>query len=196
MNITLMFLMVGAITDRSLSEQERQFALKLYNDYYPLIRGKVCKLIQNPNDRDDLVHNCYLRLLTYIDRLIDLEQPQLIRYIERVVLTCYNEFCASNPTTVDFEEVAAGFTADESQNTADFLEQKELYENFHKQFHQLSYHEQRVLYLRYVEELSLKEISEKLHIQKSSVNTLLCRIRKKARKLISEQMDEGGNQNE
>ena len=73
---------------------------------------------------------------------------------------------------------------------------KEMYENFHKQFHQLSYHEQRVLYLRYVEELSLKEISEKLHIQKSSVNTLLCRIRKKARKLISEQMDEGGNQNE
>ena len=73
---------------------------------------------------------------------------------------------------------------------------QQMYENFHKQFHQLSYHEQRVLYLRYVEELSLKEISEKLHIQKSSVNTLLCRIRKKARKLISEQMDEGGNQNE
>lgn len=193
MEITLMFFMVGAITDRSLSEQERQFAFKLYNDYYPLIRGKVCKLIQNPNDRDDLVHNCYLRLLTYIDRLVDLEQPQLIRYIERVILTCYNEFCVSNPTTANFEEVAAGFTADESQTTAEFLEQQEMYEIFHKQFHRLSYHEQRVLYLRYVEGLSLKEISEQLHIQKSSVNTLLCRIRKKARKLISEQMDKGGS---
>lgn len=196
MNITLMLLMVGAITDRSLSEQERQFALRLYNDYYPLIRGKVCKLIQNPNDRDDLVHNCYLRLLTYIDRLIDLEQPQLIRYIERVVLTCYNEFCAANPTTVDFEEVAAGFIADETQNAADILEQKEMHENFHKQFNQLTYHEQRVLYLRYVEELSLKEISDQLHIQRSSVNTLLCRIKKKARNLINKQKEQGGNQNE
>ena len=97
---------------------------------------------------------------------------------------------------VDFEEFPTGFTADETQNTAEILEQKEMYENFHKQFHQLSYHEQRVLYLRYVEELSLKEISEQLHIQKSSVNTLLCRIRKKARKLINNQMDKGGSKHE
>lgn len=196
MDITLMFLMVGAVTDRSLSEQERQFAFMLYTDYYPLIRGTVCKLVHNPSDRDDLVHNCYLRLLTYIDRLTDLKQPQLVRYIERVVRSCYNDFCASNPPVVDWEETAAEFAADDAANTPELIEQKERMEQFHQLFKQFSEHEQRVLYLRYVEELSFREIAEQLHIKPSSVNTLLCRIRNKARKQLHQLHIKGGRRNE
>ena len=185
MDITLMFFMIGAITDRSLSEKERQFAFKLYTDYYPLIRGKVCKRVQNASDRDDLIHNCYLRLLTHIDRLTGLEQPQLVRYIERVVQSCCYDFFASSTDTISFEETSAEIAADESENVPEMVEQLEMYDDFHQLFQQFPEREQRILYMRYIEELSIKEIAEQLHVQPESANTILCRIRKRARKRLS-----------
>lgn len=193
MDISLMFLMIGAISDRSLSEQERQFALMLYKDYHPLIRAKVSKMVSNPSDRDDLIHNCYLQLLTHIDRLIPLKQPQLIRYIERVILTCCEQFRMHNPPTVCFEETPDAFSSDLTDSVGEQLDQKELCLDFHRQFEKLSEQDQRLLYLRYIEELSLEEIGKRLHLQPTSVNTQLCRVRKRARQLIHQLSQENKN---
>jgi RNA polymerase sigma-70 factor (ECF subfamily) len=185
MDISLMFLMAGAITDRSLSQQERAFAAKLYAEYYPLIRSRAAKVTKTASDREDLVHDCYLQLLTHIDRLIGLEKPQLIRYIERVVLSCRQEFTAQD-SHIRYEDLSEDQTADIRQE----IEQKEMCLAFHEQFGKLTDRDQRLLYLRYIEELSLEEIGAYLHRKPASVNTQLYRIRKRARRLMQEMYDE------
>ncbi len=187
MDVSMMFLLVGAITDRSLSQQERELASVLYSEYLPLIRGKAAKLTQNASDCDDLVQDCYIKLLTHIDRLIGLEQPKLIRYIERVVLTCFSEFKTHNRPTVNLERALYLMADEEPDIVQDLLEQKEIYLDFHRQFEKLSLSDQRLLYLRYIEELSLGEIAQRLGIKAISVNTELCRARKRARRLITPQ---------
>ena len=188
MNISLLFLMVGAITDRSLSGQEKVFAAKLYTEYYPLIRSRAAQTTQTAGDRDDLIHDCYLQLLTHIDRLIDLEKPQLIRYIERVMMTSLHRLNKSK-RPVSYEEIAPTLPDEESPDMQEGIEQKELCLAFHKQFRKLSYNDQYLLYMRYIEELSLVEIGERLHIKPASVSTQLCRVRKRAQQLMKEMHD-------
>ena len=194
MNISLMFLMVGAITDRSLSGQEKVFAAKLYTEYYPLIRSRATKLTGNATDRDDLIHDSYLQLLVHIDRLTGLEQPQLIRYIERVIMTCFHRLNKGN-IPVSYEEIAPILPDEESPDMQEGIEQKEACRVFHEQFGKLSYYDQRLLYLRYIEELSLAEIGERLQIKPASVNTQLCRVRKRAQLLMKEMHDEKYSRN-
>lgn len=174
----------------SLSQQERELACVLYRNYRTMIRGKAARLTRNQDDCDDLVQDCYIRLLTHIDRLVGLEQPKLIRYIERVVLTCFSEFKIHHRQTVSLELDLCRFAVEEADQMQEWMERREVYLDFYRAFKKLSAGDQRLLYLKYVEELTLAEIAQRLGIKAISVNTELCRARKRARKLLELKIDD------
>ena len=57
-------------------------------------------------------------------------------------------------------------------------------DSFSRQYEQLSRSDQELLYLRYVLELSIAEIADRLGIQENSARVSLYRARKRAREMI------------
>lgn len=171
---------IGAVTDRSLTLEERQCIARIYKDYNRYIYKTVTQKIQNADDAGDVVQDCYLQLTTYVDRLAGLDPPQLTRYVSRVIDSCCNNYWAKNKPTLELKEELLPISAEEETPLVD----DDLYSAFIQAFSEVSYQDRLVLHLRYEDNLSLPEIGRVLGLKTNSVNTKLYRARKNIRDKI------------
>ena len=94
----------GVISDRGLSWEEKECVLKIYKDYRLYIRKTVSQRIQDQHDVEDVIQDCYLQLTKYIDRLIQLDTPQLTRYVFRVIDSCCNNYWLKKKVMVEYSD--------------------------------------------------------------------------------------------
>ena len=186
------FFVVGAVTDRSLTLEERQCIARIYKDYNRYICKTVSQKIQKPDDVGDVVQNCYLQLTTYVDRLTGLDPPQLTRYIARVIDSCCNNYWTKNKPVLELKDEILEIPAEEETPLVD----DDLYSAFIQAFSEVSYQDRLVLHLRYEDNLSLDEIGKVLGLKTNSVNTKLYRARKNIRDKIDKLLKKSSRRRE
>jgi RNA polymerase sigma-70 factor (ECF subfamily) len=189
MDFPTIFLLVGALADGRLSARQKLFATQLYTGYLPLIRRCIGRMTGPGDDCESLVQDTFVRLLEHIDRLIDLPAPQLTRYVRRVAESVCIDYRRRLRPTLSFDEYPEAVLPDETSFSESVFEQKELLDSFSRQYEQLSRTDQELLYLRYILELSVQEIADRLGIRENSARVALYRARQHAREKIRLDME-------
>ena len=183
MDFPTIFLLAGALADGRLSLKQKAFVTQLYTAYLPMIRKRVAQL-GGSGDPEGLVQDTFLRLMEHVDRLMELDKPQLIRYIQRVTESVCIDYHRRQRPVVSFEQFPEAVLPDETSYSEVLFERREIMDSFSRQYEQLSRSDQELLYLRYVLELSIAEIADRLGIQENSARVSLYRARKRAREMI------------
>lgn len=63
------------------NEEDEQYLLKLYEEYYPIIRKSIMKVLGDDIEVDDIINETFIRLLNKVDTLHGLEKNQLVTYL-------------------------------------------------------------------------------------------------------------------
>lgn len=185
MDFPTIFLLVGALADGRLSIKQKAFVTQLYTAYLPLIRKRILQLTDRSDDSEGLVHDTFLRLIEHTDRLMTLDKPQLIRYIQRTAESVCIDYNRKRRTIISFEEYPEAVLPDSTSFSEAIFERREILDSFSEQYEQLSKADKELLYLRYILELSVGEIADRLGIQENSARVALYRARKRAREMIA-----------
>ncbi len=184
-------------TSTKLSDADRDFVYKLYQENYGLAYNIISQVVGNNNSSEDLVNVTFIKLIEQVPLLRTLNQYKLNYYI---VLTsrrvAYNHLRARKRQNkyiawVDDIEVAAG-----SMVCDDTLEERVVSQD---EFARLKATIQclpeklrDVLYFKYFLEMDDKEIAQELLISPNSVRQYLTRARRAARQLVQEEAETYG----
>ena len=179
--MTLVFAM-GILRDGGLNRQQKELLVRLCFQYSPLI-GRILSGSCPPDDREDLIQECFLRLAEHTDRLAELTPPQVTRYVQRVIRSVLIDYRRKKRVYISLEDCAEELE-DSGCSPELFCEQRETFARFHQQWGELPTVDQDLFYLKYLLELPDEEIAQRLGISPGSVRTYLSRARKHARKLI------------
>lgn len=130
-------------------------------------------ILKNPNDAEDAVQNALFRLSKNIDRIPE-ENPTVLRaYVLTAAKYAALDMLPLKSTSIDIDEVTVVASDDLfTQVTA-----SEDYDRLISAINDLPQHYREVLMLRYVHEMSVKEISKVLHRRQGTIRKQIERAR-------------------
>ena len=162
--------MILLILEGISSDEEKVFMIDVYKNYSGLIRGTIFKMNRTQNDLDDLESEVILKLMKKVRSLMKLSEGQLVSYIH----------ITTKRSVLDFWKKNKHIHTHESQlfeNIADTKRVESLVEKEAISFESLTEKSKCILYDRYIEELTITEISQKYKMTKGNVSTTLSRAR-------------------
>ena len=161
------------------SPEDRAKFEALYEDYYKLLISVAYEILHNGQDAEDAVHHAYLKLIPNLGKINDVSCRQTVNFlvimVRRICFDIYNE--NKKVIQIPYEDLS------ESDMVADDMEYHELLERVKA----LPDMYGDVLYLRYCEGFSVKEIAEILNITVGSAKKRLERAKQQLRILLKEQ---------
>lgn len=184
-------------TSATLSDVDRDFVFKLYQENYGLVRKVICQVIGNSNLVEDLVNNTFIRLMERISLLRTLNCYKLNSYIvltgKRVAINYLRgrERQSKYIAWVDDMEVAAGVIECDDSLEEKVVSQDE-FARLKATIQCLPETLRDVLYFKYLLEMDDKEIAQELLISPDSVRQYLTRARRAARQLMEEEVEAYG----
>lgn len=166
---------------------EEQFLIRLFQQYHGLLFTAARQYLQSPQLADEAVSQCFVQLAKRIQTLQSLSEPQVSCYLYRSVKNCAIDLARSeekhsalsavmarDADRTAGDDVTPGVKMDERASMiADALER-------------LSPADREIIRLFYYEELSQKEIAEKLQIRPSSVASRLHRARNRLGDILTD----------
>lgn len=184
-------------TSATLSDADRDFVFKLYQENYGLVRKVICQVIGNSNSVEDLVNNTFIRLMQRISLLRTLNCYKLNSYVvltgKRVAINYLRDRERQNKyiAWVDDMEVAAGVIKCDDALEERIVSQDE-FVRLKATIQCLPEKLRDVLYFKYFLEMDDKEIAQELLISPDSVRQYLTRARRAARQLMEEEVEAYG----
>jgi RNA polymerase sigma-70 factor (ECF subfamily) len=155
----------------------------LYKKYNDKIRNFIKKKVNNDSIADDITSKVFEKALKNMDSY----QWQgvsfgswLYRIARNTVYDYYRTNKANRKEDLEEEKIESGYDLDESI----IRDEKEL--ELYNVISKLNEKDQYLLYYKYFDELSNKEISERMSLSEQNVATKLHRIRKKMEKLLND----------
>jgi RNA polymerase sigma-70 factor (ECF subfamily) len=145
----------------------------------PVFRMVFCRT-GSRMDAEDITQDIFIQMSNKLHGLKDTSHFK--SWLYRIALNRVRDFYRKKrllsffSTTIPVEDTEA---SGEANNPLDQIVEKEFWDQFHGLTRQLSRKEREVLLLRYVDELSIKEIAETLGGNESTVKTHLYRALKK-----------------
>ena len=165
----------GALDGRGLNREETSCILRVHRDFDRYIRGAVRRRMRDSSDADDIVQECYLKLIRYAGRLVQLDTPQLVRYIGRVVDSCCARYWKSRKPTEELRDDMPDRKAEQD------ISGRETYWAFCTALEQLSGRDRLLLQMRYEGGLTAEEMGKALGMTAGNVRSALTRARKRVR---------------
>lgn len=148
---------------------------KIYDEYYYKIYNWAIKKTNNKEDAEDLTNNVFLSIFEYLNKNINVEKLENL-----IWKIAYNIWCTKakkyvkEKNNVFFDETFQnGYEID----MIDKIIYKEIITNLDKVG--LSENEKKAFELYYINDLSIKEISNRLNNKESNVKYYLYNARKK-----------------
>ena len=133
-------------------------------------------LVSNDNDANDLVQMVFLSFYEHIDRV---EEPTALAYVYRIAHNKSMTFLKQKSRFVNLEPHSFDNIPDQSKS-----EPEADYTALHSAMQELPPRLAAVIHLQYFENLSYKDISDKLGISVKAVESLLVRAKKTLRKKL------------
>ena len=130
-------------------------------------------------DAEDLTQEIFIKMSKNLNRLKD--PARFKAWLYRIALNRVRDFYRKKSLLSFFATTAGEDTelSGEPHTALDDIMEKEFWHQFHRLSRQLSRKEREVFILRYVDQLGIREIAERLRSSESTVKTHLYRALKK-----------------
>ena len=174
--------MISLILQSIENDSDREYIFEIYSKYNGMIKGKSMSILKNENDADDVVQTVVIRLISVIEKLRKLNGAQQTAYISVIVkntaIDFYNKKRNKFEHEINYELVENQLKVEEfaTKDKIDFLMIKQLDEKTAK-----------ILYEKYVEKETVKEISMRYNIPQGTVATIISRGKEKIKQYLEEE---------
>ncbi|MCH5299178.1 MAG: sigma-70 family RNA polymerase sigma factor [Ruminococcus sp.] len=165
------------------AEEKSKFE-QIYIQYRGLMLSRAYEILRDTGLAEDAVHNAFIRILQNIAKLDDVESPRTKSFVvivaENVAKTMYAKNMRQNVVPLDetYQSPVSIAEAAESRISAEYVAQKiaELPEQY-----------SRVMMLKYLNQLTNREIASALKISEAAVRKRLERARRELSRLLEEE---------
>ena len=172
----LSFYLAALDTDEDKSEFE-----KLYTEHRQTMYKVAFAVLNNPEDSEDAVHKAFVKIADNFSKIKKIPcqeiTPYLVIIVRNAAIDIYNKNKQKAEHTAEFYDESTAVDVDYFENID--------YDELVKTISQLPQIYKDVLFLRYVNDFSVKEISKMLDI---SVDTVWKRL-ERARKMLKELLE-------
>lgn len=188
-----MFMMILSALD--LAESDGEFALRIYKEYYPIVRYTIRNIIDDKESEEDIIQECFVSLLDKLELLEKLELYKLNSYILITAKRKAYDFNKKRRKKLKIECSSITENGDEiwnnlaceSINIEDLLEWKDQHEKVVDILHKLPEKYRDVLLLKYQYAMSDLEIAHQINIKPGNIRMYIKRAREKLIKLIEKE---------
>lgn len=170
-----------------LSKEEREFLDSLYLDYSRLVYSYARNYFPDQSTLEDIVQLTFLKMITYLPKLITLDRNVLPAYIVTMVKSVSIDYIrkAKIDKSVLFSELFDGF---EDYLPDEFNLEEIIIDSISSMklgaiINRLPERDQFVLSLKYLLSYTDQEIADLIKVRKATVRTILLRARNKAIRL-------------
>lgn len=185
-------LIISAIED----DYEREFILKIYNEYYSEMKRRAYRFLRNNEEAEELVQDAFVKLIEHVDVVMTVGDDKLPGYVMSTIKNLAFNKIKKNQRKGNYE-----FSRDDAElskwlkdNQAlpeDLYQKEEELFLLHKKLSELSERDNLLLEAKYILQLKDEEISKQFGISQQSVRTYIMRARRKAYALLKEDMENG-----
>lgn len=177
-------------------DNDREFMTQLYLDYNQLMRSEVQKIIKNEYDAEDVLQNVLEKLIDKIPLLRSRNRDQLVNYIISACKYTSFNYLRDNKykRVVALDDYLS--LPDETQDTHEIelrLIKDEELEALHRVLSKMDLQTQCLLEGYYILDKPMAELAVDLGIKPDSIRMTLTRTRKKAFKLLQEEVTGGAS---
>lgn len=170
-------------------EDEKRFT-QIYNEYYKYVYGIASKFFDNNMDKEDATYTSLLKIAFNMSKINDIKSNETKGFIAVITRnTCITMVNKKNKIKEVYMEDINDIP-DANNNDFEKIEDEGLLLTTYKQcLKKLTKNQYDVLYLKYVNELSLKEIAGILNIKENTVKQRLHYAKQKLSALIKEELE-------
>ncbi len=170
------------------SEEEKKFSL-IYNKYYKYVYGIASKYFDNKMDKEDATYTSFLRIALNISKIKDIYSDETYGFIavvtKNICITMVNK--KNRIKEVLVEDVSD--IPDENNDFERIENEGYLLTTYEKCLKKLTKKQYEILYLRYVNDLSIKEIANIFSINENTSKQRLHYAKNKLSTLIKEEIE-------
>lgn len=179
-----------AITLMAMSwmDEEEDFLVNLYRDYFALMRRQAEKIVKDRSLAEDMVHEAFINLFGHVRKLMGMNRGAVVSYLLVTVRRVSVDYVTKKGNSEIKDALSSSGEScpdlrDSGLSVDEQLVRSELVEDMAEAIRQLPQKYQDVLNFKYLLEMSDGEIAQLLHISKNSVREYLTRARRKALKI-------------
>jgi len=168
------------------TEVERMNMIKIYEKYKPLMLSIAMKILKNKEQAEDAVHEAFLAIINHKEKYLQNKCPDLGVPIVIIIRNkCFDILKRASTKVENIDDHEHNLESDEISHDSIII-QKEEYELLRKHLSKLDEGSKNILEMRYVLEMSHKEIAEITGFSLESINKKIVRAKDRVRKLYSE----------
>lgn len=169
------------------TDEERKFFTKIYEKYRDDMFRMANSILHNPSDAEDMVHETFVLLIQYVDRIINAEPHKAWYYIKLTLRHRTFDLYRQRQKRGEVE-LDESWTQEDifDKDVALILEEAEEQKALVNLLKKLKVSYQEVLILQYYYDMSTKEIAEVLGKTEDNVRHLAKRAREKLRAIVEE----------
>ena len=176
------------------SDQERLFMQELYEAHYRLMYAKAYEILGAHHDVEDIIQDAIVALINKVALIRTLERYALRAYIANTVKNFSLNHLRSqkrrnNHAFMDDGTILNGISLEQPEADIEMIRREEI-ERIKTGIQRLSVTDQRVLEMKYVQEMTNQEIASELGIGVDSVRPHLKRVRNRAYTALMEVMQD------
>jgi len=168
------------------TQEDKDKMAVLYEMYREYLLNVARKVLHNDSDAEDALHQAFLRIANNFTNIGDVSSHQTRNYLVIIVtgiaLNVQNK--RRREGELFFEDIG------EAEDDLVIEDQVLKYETLWDAVEQLQPMQEEILYLRYFEGLSVKEVAKRMNLSESATKKRLERARHALRKVLSEEQEE------
>lgn len=185
---------IPVLLNMNLEVSTEEFMLKIYNNYYALVKYTISNIVKDKQAVEDLIHDCFISLIGKADLLQELELYKLNSYIVITAKHKAYDYNKSHMKRSALEQPAiteAGtelwdFIPSNNLNPSEIVAWRDQYKNTINIINQLPSKYRDTLLLKYQYHMADHEIARHINVKPESIRMYIKRGREKLLKLMEE----------
>ena len=170
-------------------KDEKRFT-EIYNEYYKFVYGIASKFFDNNMDKEDAVYTSLLKIAFNMSKIKDINSNETKGFIAVITRnTCITMVNKKNKIKEVFMEDINDIPDNNNKDFEKIEDEGLLLTTYKKCLTKLTKNQYEVLYLKYVNELSLKEMANILNIKENAIKQRLYGAKQKLSTLIKEELE-------
>ena len=170
-------------------KDEKRFT-EIYNKYYNYVYGITSKFFENNMDKEDATYTSLLKTAFNMSKIKDIKSDETKGFIAVVTRnTCITMVNKKNKIKEVFMEDINDIPDNNNKDFEKIEDEGLLLTTYKKCLTKLTKNQYEVLYLKYVNELSLKEMANILNIKENAIKQRLYGAKQKLSTLIKEELE-------
>ena len=171
------------------TEQERKKMTDLYEEHKYALFNYAMTIIRNQDMAEDAVHNAFISIIEKKEKYLNLDCMDFRRSAVIIVRNkCIDILRKQKPfANKSIEELEIFLESDEVPVDEQVIFESE-YELIRKYINSIDEISKQVLLMKYISNMSYKEIGEELGVTPKHVDTRIMRAKEKVRKLIEKEV--------